>query len=163
MLPLFLLDVILRVRKGRDHLIAAPHRIPAAVIKMQVGVDDDVDIFRRDPGGVQVVEQFGRLFVDMHHLFGQFVADASFDEDVFLAGAHEQRIQSRFEPVLLVGRDLLRPHGLRNDAEEGSAVEEVGSVGDDGEFEIAESCAMHKESYQLSVKSHVHRELTTES
>ena len=130
------------------------------MVKMQVRIDDDVDIFRRDSGGVQVVEQLGRLLVDLHHLFGEFVADASFDQDVFLAGADEQRIQSGIEAVLLVRRDLLRPHGLRNYAEEGSAIEEVGSVGDDGEFEIAESCAMHKTGLQLSVisqsvKSHV--------
>ena len=148
MLPLLFLHVILRVRKRCDHLIAAPHRIPATVVKMQVRIDDDVDIFRRDSGGVQVVEQLGRLFEDLDQAVRQFVADASLDQNVLLAGAHKQRIQSRVEPVLLVRRDLLRPHGLRNDSEKGSAIEEVSSIGDDCEFEIAESCAMHKAAFR---------------
>ena len=147
MLPLLLLHVILRSRKRRYHSIPALHRIPAAVVKMQMRIDDDVDIFRRDSGGVQVVEQLGRLFEDLDQAVRQFVADTSLDQDVFLAGAHEQRIQSRVEPVLLVRRALLRPHGFCNDSEEGPGVKEVGSIGDDCEFEIAESCAMHKMAF----------------
>src|ERR1700720_437368 len=147
MLPLLLLHVIFRVREGCNNPIAAPHGIPAAVVEMQVRIDDDVDIFRRDSGGVQVVEQLGRLFEDLDQALRQFVAYASFDQNVLLAGAHEQRIQSRVEPVLLVGRNLLRPQGLGDDTKKGSAVEEVSSIGDNSKFEIAESCAVHKTAF----------------
>ena len=83
----------------------------------------------------------------------QFVANASLDQNVFLASAHEQRIQSRVEPVLLIRRDLLRPHGLWKDSEKRPAVEEVCSIGDDCEFEIADSCAMHENQHSASAIS----------
>jgi len=57
---------------------------------------------------------------------------------------------------LVVGRGLLGPHGLGDDTEIGAGIEEVGAVGDDGEFEIAESCAVHEKflvvSSRFSVK-----------
>ena len=48
MLPLLPLRVILRLGKCRDYLITAPNRIPSAVIKMQMCVDDNVDILGRN-------------------------------------------------------------------------------------------------------------------
>jgi len=128
MLPFLPLCVVLRFRKRRHESIAAPNRVPSAVIEMEMGVDDDVDVFRGDSGGVEVLEQLGRLLVDLRHLLRQFVADAGFDQDVLVAGAHEQRIQSCIDAVLRIGHDFLRPHCLRNHAEESSAIEEVGSI-----------------------------------
>ena len=123
------------------------------MVKMQVCVDDHVDVFRRQSGGVQIVKQPGWLGVDLHHLVGHFVADASLNQDIFLSRAHQQRIQSRVEPVQRVGCDLLRPHGFRHDAEKSPGVTDIGSIGDDSEFEIAKRCAIHKNSCQLSVVS----------
>src|SRR5208282_3658071 len=86
-------------------------------------------------------------FVDLHQLLRQFIADAGLNQDVLLARPHQQGIQSRLNPVLLVRQQLLRPHRLRNYAKESSAIKKVSSVGNDGEFKIAESCSMHKATF----------------
>ena len=76
------------------------------MVEVKMRVDDDVDVFGSDAGGVKVVEQFGGLLVDLHQLVGKLVADTGFDQDIFVPGADEQRIQSGIETVLIVGRGL---------------------------------------------------------
>ncbi len=51
-LPLAFLHVIFRFREGGDDLAGlAADRIPSAVVEVQVGVDDDIDVFGRNAGG----------------------------------------------------------------------------------------------------------------
>jgi len=66
--------------------------VPSAVVEVEMRVDDDVDVFRGDSDSVEVVEQLGGLFVDLHEAVGKLIANAGFDEDVLLAGADEKRV-----------------------------------------------------------------------
>ena len=146
MFPLPLLRVILCVWKGCYELFSATDCVPAAMVEMQVRVDDDVDVFGRNSCGVQIVEQFSGLLVDLHHLFGQFVADAGLNQNVFICRCARAANSGPRQGGSSRQRDLFGPQGLWDHSKEGSAIEEVGSVGDDGEFEVAESCAMHREA-----------------
>ena len=83
-------------------------------------------------------------------LFVELVADAGLDEDVVLAGAHQQRIEAERNGVALVGRDALFPHDFGDDAEHGAAVGAIDAVGEDGQLEVAECRSVHRSSPQKS-------------
>ncbi len=104
-----------------------------------MGIDDDVDVVRAQAGLVEVVKELGVVAVDGLLLFGELVADAGFDEDIFVAGADQEGVQAGGDAVLFVGLDAALPEDFGDDAEEGSAVQVVGAVGDDAEFEVAKS------------------------
>jgi hypothetical protein len=107
------------------------------VVEVEVGVDYDVDVFGGEAGLVKVVDELGVVAVNFALLFGELVADAGFDQDILFAGADEQRVEAGGDAVLFVGLDATLPEDFGNYAEEGAAVEVVGAVGDDAEFEVA--------------------------
>ena len=109
-----------------------------------MGVDHDVYVVRGYASGAHVVEQFGRLTVEADHALGKLVADASLDENIAISGAHQERVEAGENAVLVIHIDLLRPHDFGHDPEEGAAVEQIFSVGEDGEFEVTDGCAMHQ-------------------
>jgi hypothetical protein len=113
------------------------------VVKVQVTVDDDVNVFRHDAGGGEIVEQLGGLSVKLDHPFGELVADARLDENILLAGSDEQRIEADHDMVVGVGGDSTRPHDLRDNSEQRATVERISAVGKGGEFEIAEREPVH--------------------
>src|SRR5207245_8859820 len=113
--------------KSRRHRALLPHRVPAAMIEVQMGIDDDVDVLRTHAAGRKIVEQLRRLAVNLHHLFRQLVADPSLDENVLFAGANEQRIEPGDDEIFLIRDQLARPHDLGHDSEERSSVERIGS------------------------------------
>ena len=49
-------EVIGGVRKGRDDPVSLPPGGPAGVVEVEVRIDHDVDVFRRDPELVEVAE-----------------------------------------------------------------------------------------------------------
>ena len=59
-----LLDVIGRARKGRDRLALLVVRVPAAVVEVQVSVDDDVDLVGRNLGLLEALHQQRLIAVD---------------------------------------------------------------------------------------------------
>src|SRR6266851_433781 len=145
-LPFAFLDVVLCFWKGGYGFTGAEHGVPSAVVEVQVGIDDDIDVAGRNADGTEVVEKLGGLAVELRHLFGEFVADSGFDED---GGAtaffvpDEDGVQAGRYAVALVSSDFFRPHNFGDDAEEGSAIEVVDAVREGGEFEIAEGYALH--------------------
>ena len=55
-LPLALRRIVFCVRKCRGNLAICAHCIPSAVIKVQVTIDDDINLFRHDAGGEQIIK-----------------------------------------------------------------------------------------------------------
>src|SRR5439155_21637093 len=100
-----------RAPKGRDQLRAVAPDVPTAVDKMQVRVDDDVDVVRSKPVALEAVEQRGRSadVIDVRKLSVELVADARLDQDVLRAGPHQQTVQAHRHAIAGVGRDLLLP------------------------------------------------------
>ena len=142
----------MRARKRRDNLaVLVANGVPSAVVEVQVRVDDDVDILGRHASRGEIVEQLGRLSVELDHSVGEFVAHACLDQDRLFAAArrvhsNQQRVQAGDDAVLLIGRHSARPHDLGNDAEERAAVEYIGSIGKSCEFEVAEIHSLHESS-----------------
>ena len=108
------------------------------MIEVQVCVDHDVDVVRRNACGGQVVEQLRGLTENLDQSVRQLVADAGFDQNRLLSGLHHDRIQSDRDVVLGVGFHFLSPHDFGNDAEESSSVQPVNAVRNGDEFEVAQ-------------------------
>src|SRR5213080_873178 len=143
--PLALGRVILCFRKCRYDLSVLPDRIPSAVVEMQMAVDYDVDLFRRNSRSGQVLQQLRRLTVNHLHFFRELVVDSGFDQDCLLARLHHNGIESNRHEIILVRLDLLAPHTFRNDSEEGATIETVEAVGDSGKLEITKVHPSHRQ------------------
>jgi hypothetical protein len=63
--PLAALHVVLRARKGRNGASIPVIRIPAAVIEVEMRVDDDIDLVGRDFGLFELVRHLGAVAVDL--------------------------------------------------------------------------------------------------
>ncbi len=89
-LPLSFGRVVPGARKGRHDLAAAvAHRVPSAVVEVKMRVDDYVYISGRGAGGREIVEQLGRLAVELDHALRQLIPHAGFDQHVVTARADE--------------------------------------------------------------------------
>src|SRR6266480_5616746 len=106
-------------------------------------VDHDVDVLGSNSARIKILEQLGGLAVDLAHLVRQLVANASLDQDVLFSGANQQRIQPGRNEIPFIGGGLFGPHDFGNDAEERAAVEGIGAIGEDAEFEVAEIELVH--------------------
>jgi hypothetical protein len=107
------------------------------MIEVQVTVDDNMNVFRRDAGGAEILQQLGRHAVALSYPLRQFVPDPSFNQDGVPAGAHHYGIQPDAHAILFIGSYFLPPQDLGNSTEQGSAVNVVAAVRDGNEFEIA--------------------------
>ena len=141
---LALLHVIGGARETSAGLAVLVIGVPAAVVEMQVGVDDDVDLVGRHAGLLKALQQARLVIVNGAPLVAELAADAGVDQHIVLAGADQQRVGAQRNPVELVRRDAFLPHDLGNDAEHGAAIVPVGAVGEDGEFKIAQRHAVQK-------------------
>src|SRR4029077_17190324 len=142
-LPLAFLHVILRVRESGNDFVSLTYGIPSAMIEVQMGVDDDVDIFGRNTRGAEIIQQFSGLTIEVDQAAGQFIPEAGLNQDSLIAGGHQHGIDASREQVLLVGFFFPFPHDLGDHAKENSAIQVIGTVRDGGEFEIAEREAVH--------------------
>src|SRR5437016_11462455 len=136
MQPLAFRRVIRRSRKRRHNFSTLPHCIPSAMVEMQMAVDYDVDLFRRNSRSGQVLQQLLGLAVNSLHFFRELVADSGFDQDCLLARTHQDGIESNRHEIILVRLDLLAPHTFRNDSEEGAAIEAVESRSEEHTSEL---------------------------
>ena len=84
------------------------------------------------------------MAVDLGHPLGKLVAYARLYQHCVFPGPDQQRIESDYNPVLLVGNDLLRPHSFWNHAEECAPIKTVGSVREAAQFEVAKAKTLHK-------------------
>ena len=65
--PLAFLHVVLCLGESGGNLVALADGVPSAMIEVQMAVDDNVDIVRRDARLGELVEQFSGLAVDLDH------------------------------------------------------------------------------------------------
>src|SRR5204862_1609603 len=91
-LPLAALHDVTGAPKRRDQLRAVAPDVPAAVVEMQVRVDDDVDVLGSEPVALEAVEQRGRSadVIDVRKLSVELVANTRLNQDVLPAGPHQQ-------------------------------------------------------------------------
>src|SRR4030095_10908669 len=99
MLALGLRSVIRRFGKRCDDLIAFPDCIPAAMVEVQMSVDNDVNVFGSDASRPQFVEQPCSLTMNFDHALGEFVPHSSLDQDIVITSANEERVQSGSDEV----------------------------------------------------------------
>src|SRR5579859_545548 len=148
-LPLAQRSVVLRLGERGDGLPVLINRIPAAVIKMKMGIDDDIDLVGGHAGGGEVFQQFFLGLEDLLALLFQLVADPGFDQKVLTAGAHQHGVAADGDAVERVGLDLLFPHNFRDDAEESAAIGHVSAVRDRGQLKVTESDCLVLHSSRL--------------
>src|SRR5207248_2345894 len=109
MFPLPFLHIVFRFGKCGDDLAITADRVPAAVVKVKMAINDNVYAFGREADRIEILEQLRGLAVDINHLLGKFVADSRLDENVLFAGAHQDGVEARGYSVILVGSNLPRP------------------------------------------------------
>ena len=88
-LPLAFLSIVPGFRKSRLDRVARPNRVPSTMIEMQMGVDDNINVIRREAGRAELIEKLCRLTVDLYHLVWEFVANAGFDQNIFVPAANQ--------------------------------------------------------------------------
>src|SRR5258708_37937311 len=108
------------------------------MVEVQVSVDDDVDVFGRTSARGEIRKELRRLSVKLHHALGKFMAHASRHQHGVFSSTNEKRVKPSSDIVSLVGGYLARPHDFRDDAEESSAIERVGCLSKNRQFEIAQ-------------------------
>ena len=103
-LQLFLIHQIGRVRKGRDPFTVNQLRVPAHMVKMQVGAHDIVDAVRVVTGRLHVVQEGGRKIAhDVQGSAVATVADAGVHHHGRTGRVHDQRMNAQGERPF--GRD----------------------------------------------------------
>ena len=75
--------------------------------------------------------------VNRLHFGRLLVADSRLDDHDVSAGADDGGVEAEQDAIFLVGRHTLLPERFWNNAEHGSAIEQVGAIGADGQLEIA--------------------------
>src|ERR1700733_3258671 len=92
------------IRKCRCYgAIGVEPGVPAAMIEVQVTVDDDVDLVRPYARGCQGMGEEFLITMDVPHLWRLLVADAGLDQHCLAAGSHDDGIQTENDTVLAVG------------------------------------------------------------
>ena len=77
------LGIVLCVGECRNDFVALADGVPAAVVEVEMGIDDDVDLFGINFRSGEILEQLGLVAVNFLLLFIELIADAGFDEDIF--------------------------------------------------------------------------------
>lgn len=142
---------------GGDGSVGVKGGVPAAMIEMEMGVDNVRDFIRTNTGGGEGGGKLRLMDVDSSHLFRLLVANTGLDDDDGFSGADDDGVEAEEDAVLVVGGGTFVPECLGDDAEHGSAIEEVGSVGADGKLETAQVQAAAEELGVRSKRSRVHK------
>ena len=123
------------------------------MIKMQVRIDDNVDVLRSNSGRREIIEQQRRLPVKLSHARRELVAHPGFDQHRLLSCANEQRVEPGRDVILFVSLNLSGPHHFRHDAKKCAAIERVSPVRKTTEFKIAKRKPVHKASVPQQLHS----------
>src|SRR5580700_1368685 len=124
---------VARVGEGGHHAtLWRKRRVPAAVVEMQVRVDDDVDLFRTNAGRGKGMRQLFLCPINLAELRRKLVADPGLDGDGVLSRPHDDRVQPQQDSVLGISWRALLPQRLGHHAEHGAPVEQIPSVAQDG-------------------------------
>ena len=81
--------VVFCLGEGGNGVPVAIYSVPAAMVEMEMRVDDDVNVFRSRTSFAEAVQQLFRRLPDSFLLFLQLVADAGFDQHIELSGAYQ--------------------------------------------------------------------------
>ena len=108
------------------------------MIEVEVRVDDDIYIFRRGPGSMQVIHQLFPWLIKTLHLVRKLVADAGLDQDVLFSCPDKDGVQSGEDAVSGVRFHLSLPQDLGHYPEEGPAIRDVKAVRKNSQLKIAQ-------------------------
>src|SRR6266702_5955298 len=126
-------------------------RVPAAVVEVEMRVDNYVDLLHLDSCSSKRRGQKLLVAVDLAHLRRLLVADPGLNQHRLLPGAHDNSVEPQQDAVLVVGRGALLPERLWHHAKHGSSIEAVGAIGADGKFEVTN---MRTRPNEISVSGH---------
>src|SRR6185312_9126086 len=130
------------VGKSRhDAAIGRACRVPSAMVEVQMGVDDNIDLFGPNPSGLESARKLLLRVENVAKLFRKLVADAGFNRNGVLARADNDRVEPEQDAVLVVGWRALLPQGLGDHAEHGSAIEQIVSITKDSQLKVTERSA----------------------
>src|SRR5579883_570862 len=119
---------VARPRKRRRGAPVPQNGVSAAMVPVQVAIDDDIDGFRIDARRRDRLAQILGLRLQTHALACpcvHLVAAAGFDQDRVLAGADDVAVEAARDPVQLVRGRLPAPERLRHHAEHRAAIPPV--------------------------------------
>src|SRR5260370_21739866 len=146
--PLALARVVSSARERGPHDPFLQASIPAAMVPVQMGIDDHIDALWVDAlignqigKRVQARRQLHPLSRPAVHL----VSATGLDEDGVLSGLHHVAIESQRHQVAPIRRKLLAPERLRHHAEKGSTVPMIHTGPDEGDAKGTQRNAGHKE------------------
>src|SRR5207302_2689011 len=124
----------------RHSLAVDDARIPSAMVEMQMRVHDDIDLLRLESARGKLRRQSRRAFkcINVAALVVPFIARSGFHQDPLRCRANQQRIHRQRDAIALVGSHDAFPHGLRDDAKHGAAVETERAIIEDMKFDGAE-------------------------
>ena len=123
---------------GHHFAMFVQTRVPAAVVEVEMRVDDDVHIFKSDAGGGEALRRSCFASKTARSFSGSLLPMPGFDNDGVLTGTDNDGVEAKLDAVLRIRGCTLLPHGLGHHTEHGSAVEIIGAIGEDGQLEIAE-------------------------
>src|SRR5260221_253966 len=127
-----------RVGKQRQGLTIHDARVPAAMIKVQMSIDDDIDFFRGNAARDKFIWKPWRCIegINLCALGVPFVACARLDQNPLSRRANQQRIHGHENAIAGIrGRDAL-PHGLWYHSKHCTAIEPESSIRNQPEFQI---------------------------
>jgi len=119
------LNDVFGVGKSGDGFVVNEFCVAASVVKVEMGIDDKIDLIGTDSFGTEIVDERIAFLdaIDVAEFWCPLGAVAGFDEDVFVLRSNQERVGRQANAVAIVGRRFLLPERFRDHAEHGTAVE----------------------------------------
>src|SRR5207245_1132956 len=138
--PLSALHEVAGARKSRHESRPFTPGVPSAVVKVEVRVDDDMNVLGVESQLLKLHRQRRRVAdaIEIGAFGVKFVADAGLNQDVSIAGSDEQARQAHPDAVSLVCRKWLLPERFGHHAENLAAIQGKSAVRNGPELECAE-------------------------
>ena len=140
-LPFAAPRVIARLGKSGPHRGIGQDGVPAAVVEVEVRVDDDIHAFRIDRVAADYFRHRGRNGGEFHalaRLLARLIACAGFHQDSVAASLDDVAVEGQPDAVFLIRLELFAPKSAGDDAEHCAAVPPVEARLHQGDFEIAQ-------------------------
>lgn len=101
---------VARIGKGRrDGAVGLERCVPAAVVEVEMGVEDNVHLFWSNSSCGKRARKKFLIALDFTHLRGLLVADSGFDQDSLLSSSDNDSVEPQQNAVLFVRRRALLP------------------------------------------------------
>src|ERR1700761_1506377 len=88
---------------GRDGAVGMEGGVPAAVIEVEMRVEDVRDFLGADAGGGERGRKELVVLMDLPHFWGELVAEAGLDDDKRGGHADDEGVEAEEDAVLVVG------------------------------------------------------------